>query len=212
MFAIPVERFFNHGYSLMEVCLNGQPPVVGNAFVPSVDAVKEATREELAVSGYVGGEEQTFKVALRPADVVSMPGVDRVEAAIAIDERGRAEGGHFLFYIVFIPNVVLVAQGDVIARGALHGRHEVAVPPHVLRIDEEVNARVAPGVFPHNVASGVGGAVVLHNQFAERIGLTQERVDLFSDETRSVIGDHDNRNGGRGSGSCCHFFCFKIAR
>ena len=82
-----------------------------------------------------------------------------------------ADGLHLLFHLLRCPEVVLVADGDVLTLCLSHGTEEVAVNTHPDSIAADPELRMPCRIVLQNVYCAVGGTVVLHQYLQHGIGL-----------------------------------------
>ena len=128
-----------------------------------------------------GTVEQPYQVVVGRARVVShgrAVGGEGLGAARA--EQMVANGLHLLFYLLGRPEVVLVADGDVLTPCFPHGTEEVAVDTQPDGIAADPELRMPCRIFLQNVHCTVGGTVVLHQYLQHGIGLLKEGVKLLS--------------------------------
>ena len=105
-----------------------------------------------------------------------------------------ADGLHLPFDFARLPNVVLVGNGDVVARGLGEGIEEISVYPFARFVLPGVYVRIAAGIFAHDVIGAVGRCIILYDYFIRGIGLCHDGVELFAYERLPVTSAHDYRH------------------
>ena len=205
MRAVPVEWFADMGHPItFQLGCDQEPPIVVERVVPSFRAVQKVAPHKHAVSGDGVAEEQADHVG-RWADV-ALQWLLEAAVAVVVGEAKlcRPYSLHLSAYLAGKPYVVLVADGNEVARSPEHGCMEVAVESHLLHIavcfDE---ARVVSLVSFKQVPCVVCGAVVLHDDFVQGVVLRQDGFHLLAQKTPAVVGAHDDRHT-----MCCIVLCF----
>ena len=86
-----------------------------------------------------------------------------------------------------MPQVVLVANGHVVAGGALKGTDEIAVESRCSGVGQDFDDGVSLSITACNVERRVGRVVVLNQYLTDGIGLLQQCVELCSQVSFTVV-------------------------
>ena len=86
-------------------------------------------------------------------------------------------------YLVGLPDIILVAYGDIVALGTAHSRKEVGIDTMLLTLMAiHLHTGIELSIVVKYRHGSVGRAIVLNNDFFQRIGLRQHTVHLLSQE------------------------------
>ena len=114
----------------------------------------------------------------------------RREAHISV-----ANGVDLHRHLVVAPHIVLVADGYEVGSSPHARRLEIQVKPHVRAVDVDMEVGMSLRVVAQYLDSRVGGAVVLHDDLAQRVGLRKDGVELSAQIFLTVVGTHHHSDG-----------------
>ncbi len=168
--------------------LRAEAPVVDYAWRPGVVSLCQFSPHHHGVSLKTTEDERWQFVGGRH---------DITMLQILAPEVGReccgmvADCADQLFYLGGKPHIVLVAYGNEVCRGTLTGGAEIDVYSCVFFIDIQANVAVLRGIFLADSHRGVGGHIVLDDDFLNGIGLAENGVELLPQVFLSIVGAHD---------------------
>ena len=170
---------------------------------------RQGALEDFAAEGHAAAEVAVAHEEVVPATFVlahhaverggelAEPGID--DGAVAHDAGDFAQGGHHDADLVGLPDVVLVAEEDVVALGVAEGVLEVEHGRTLARTFDNAHVGTAQGADLGE--GGVGGAVVGHDDFVALAELGQDGGYLLADVGGSVVGGYANGYHGLAVGS-----------
>ena len=137
---------------------------------------QQAAVEEDGVSRD-GTVEQANEVIVGRAGVEGccLAGVGEGPGA-ACAEQMPVDGGHLLLYLLWFPDVILVADGDIFSPRLGKRTDEVVVDAFPRRIDGKTDVGMLLAIGLSDLCRMVGGVVVLNDDFHEGIGLPEQTV------------------------------------
>ena len=127
-------------------------------------------------------------VAEGPGDTCAEKG----ERSLGMGRLCGLEGVHLLLNLGGLPQVVLIANGDVFALGGAEGGKEVGVDTVGASVADDADERVARGILPGYGESVVGRAVVVDENLGGQERLRQQRVKLRAEIGGTIVGAEDN--------------------
>lgn len=114
---VPVERLVYAGQSVVQMCIDGNPPVIQDVSVPFLeDFPDKIFADQHAVSRCTVIKQQILQLTGRvcnlhvPVGAVDCTGVVGGNAQIVV-----ADGFHLCGDFFFIPDIILVGNGDIIS-------------------------------------------------------------------------------------------------